>query len=200
MSLFLTLQLMANHLQITYYTFLIILVFGIFELVSSLREKSLKTYLKPLGLLAAGVIIAIGVNFGTIYTTFEYSKYSTRGQSDLKKADTKEQSGLNKAYITQWSYGIGETMTLLIPDFRGGSSVPFANDTETAKSLRQNNMSEALTQFQEYWGEQPSTSGPVYVGALVIFLFVLGLIIVPAKEKWWIIGAIIVSVVLSGVS
>lgn len=197
MSLFLTLQLMANHLQITYYTFLIILVFGIFELVSSVREKNLKTYLKPLGLLAAGVIIAIGVNFGTIYTTFEYSKYSTRGQSDLKKADTKEQSGLNKAYITQWSYGIGETMTLLIPDFRGGSSVPFANDTETAKSLRQNNMSEALTQFQEYWGEQPSTSGPVYVGALVIFLFVLGLIIVPAKEKWWIIAAIIVSVVLS---
>lgn len=197
MSFFLTLQLMANHIQITYYTFLIILVFGIFELVSQLREHNVKAFIKPVLMLFAGVIIAVGVNFGSIYTTWEYSKYSTRGKSDLKKENAKEQAGLNKAYITQWSYGIDETMTLLIPDFRGGASVPFSNNSETVKALRQNNMSDNVAQFQSYWGDQPGTSGPVYVGAIVIFLFVLGLIIVPAREKWWIIAAIIVSVVLS---
>jgi len=197
MSLFLTLQLMANHIQITYYTFLIILVFGIFELVSQLRDHNVKAFLKPALMLFAGVVLAVGVNFGSIYTTWEYSKFSTRGKSDLKKADTRDQEGLNKAYITQWSYGIDETMTLLIPDFRGGASVPFSKDSQTVTALRQNNMSDNVAQFQSYWGDQPGTSGPVYVGALVIFLFVLGLIIVPSREKWWIIAAIIMSVVLS---
>lgn len=197
MSLFLALQLMANHIQITYYTFLIILVFGIFEIVSLLREHNIKAFIKPALMLFAGIVLAIGVNFGTIYTTWEYSKFSTRGHSDLKKANVKEQAGLNKAYITQWSYGIDETLTLLIPDFRGGASAPFSKDSETVTALRKNNMSDNVAQFQTYWGEQPGTSGPVYVGAIVIFLFVLGLIIVPAREKWWIIGAIIVSVVLS---
>jgi len=197
MSLFLTLQLMANHIQITYYTFLIILVFGIFELVLLLRDHNVKAFLKPALMLFAGVVIAIGVNFGNIYTTWEYSKYSTRGKSDLKKAGTTDQEGLNKAYITQWSYGIDETMTLLIPDFRGGASVLFSKDSQTVRALRQNNMSDNVAQFQSYWGDQPGTSGPVYAGAIVIFLFVLGMIIVPSREKWWIIAAIIVSVILS---
>jgi hypothetical protein len=197
MSLFLTLQLMANHLQITYYTFLIILVFGIFEIVTLIQNNNFKAFIKPFLMLFAGVIIAVGVNFGTIYTTWEYSKYSTRGQSDLKKDNSKDEKGLNRAYITQWSYGIDETMTLLIPDFRGGASAPFSNDSETVKSLRQNNMSQNINQFQSYWGEQPGTSGPVYVGAIILFLFVLGLIIVPGKEKWWILTTVIVSVILS---
>jgi hypothetical protein len=197
MSLFLTLQLMANHLQITYYTFLIIIVFGIFELISLIRTHNFQAFIKPFIMLFAGVILAVGVNFGTIYTTWEYSKYSTRGQSDLKKADAKEQQGLNRAYITQWSYGIDETMTLLIPNFRGGASAQFPKDSQTVKSLRENKMSQNVAQFQTYWGEQPGTSGPVYIGAIIIFLFVLGLIVVPGKEKWWILAAIITSVVLS---
>ncbi len=197
MSLFLALQLMANHLQITYYTFLIILVFGIFEFVSAIRSKTISGFFKPLIMLAFGVILAVGINFGSIYTTWEYSKYSTRGTSELKKSDAKEQKGLNREYITQWSYGIDETMTLLIPDFRGGASKPFPKDSETVKALRKNNMSQAVSQLGEYWGEQPGTSGPVYVGAIVLFLFVLGLIVVPGKEKWWILTAVILSIVLS---
>lgn len=197
MALFLTLQLMANHLQMTYYTLLIVLVFGIFEFISLIKEKNISGFFKPFLMLSIGVVLAIGINFGTIYTTWEYSKYSTRGTSDLKKADVKEEKGLNKAYITQWSYGIDETMTLLIPDFRGGASEPFDKNSETVKALKKNNMSQAAAQLGSYWGEQPGTSGPVYAGAIVLFLFVLGLIIVPGKEKWWILTAVILSIVLS---
>lgn len=197
LAVFLSLQLISNHLQITYYTLLIVLVFGIFELVASIRTKNVSTLYKPLLALSAGVILAVGINFGTIYTTLEYSKYSTRGKSDLKKADVKEEKGLNKAYITQWSYGVDETMTLLIPDFRGGASKPFEKNSETLKALRKNNMSQAANQFGSYWGEQPGTSGPVYVGAIVLFLFILGLIVVPGKDKWWLLTAVILSIVLS---
>lgn len=196
-ALFLSLQIMANHIQITYYTFIILLVFGIYELIDTVKSKKYTPFLKSLAMLFAGAVIAIGVNFGTLYTTWEYAQESTRGKSDLAKSSTKEEMGLDKEYITQWSYGIGETMTLLIPDFKGGASASFKSDSETVRALRKNNMAQASTQLYRYWGKQPSTSGPVYFGAIILFLFIFGLIIIKGREKWWILTAVLLSVLLS---
>ncbi|HWR75359.1 MAG TPA: hypothetical protein VN276_06955 [Bacteroidales bacterium] len=196
-ALFLSLQIMANHFQITYYTFIILLVFGIYELTDAIKKKVLPSFLKSFGLLVAAAVIAVGVNFASVYSTWEYSKESTRGQSDLSKDDAKEEKGLDKEYITQWSYGVGESMTFLIPDFKGGATAPFPDGSETVKALRKNNMGQAKDQLYRYWGQQPSTSGPVYFGAVVLFLFVLGLLIIKGKEKWWILTAVLLSLLLS---
>jgi hypothetical protein len=196
-ALFLALQIMANHIQITYYTFIILFVFGIYELIYAVKGKAISPFLKSFALLLLAAILSVGVNFGTLYTTWEYAQESTRGKSDLAKESSKEEMGLDKEYITQWSYGIGETMTLLIPDFRGGASAAFDRESETVKALRKNNMAQASTQLYRYWGKQPSTSGPVYFGAIILFLFVFGLIILPGREKWWILTAVLLSVFLA---
>ena len=196
-ALFLALQIMANHIQMTYYTFLILLVFGIFELTHAVKDKTLTPFFRSFVMLFGGAVIAVGVNFGTLYTTWEYAKESTRGNSDLTKDSSKDNMGLDKEYITQWSYGIGETMTLLIPDFKGGATKNFPKDSETVKALRKNNMAQASGQLFSYWGRQPLTSGPVYFGAVILFLFVLGLLIIPGKERWWILTAVLLSVFLS---
>jgi hypothetical protein len=196
-ALFFSLELMSNHFQITYYTGIIVLVFGLFELVESVKQKALLVFLKTFGFLVVAALIAFSVNFAPIFSTLEYSKESTRGKSDLTKVDMKDQQGLDKEYITQWSYGIDESLTFLIPNFRGGATAPFSNDSETVRILRKNNMGQAQSQLFRYWGNQPSTSGPVYFGAVVLFLFVLGLLIVDGKEKWWILTGVLLSLVLS---
>ena len=196
-ALFLSLEIMANHFQITYYTFFILLIFGIFELADFIRRKDLISFIRPLGLLSAAALLAVLVNFASLYTTWEYSKESTRGKSDLARADSNDSNGLDKEYITQWSYGVDETLTLLIPNFRGGATKPFSKDSETVKALRKNNMAQAQDKLYSYWGNQPNTSGPVYFGVVILLLFVIGLQILSGREKWWLITAVIVSVVLS---
>jgi len=188
---------MANHFQITYYTGLIVLVFGVFELVDAIKKKTLPSFLKTLGILVVAALIAFSVNFASLYSTWEYGKESTRGRSELTKAGGTTETGLDKEYITQWSYGIAESLTFLIPNFRGGATAPFSNDSETVKILRKNNMGQAQGQLFRYWGNQPSTSGPVYFGAVVLFLFILGLLIVKGREKWWILTAVLLSLLLS---
>lgn len=196
-SLFITLQIMANHVQITYYTGLIVLVFGIFELVSFIREKRVASFFKRVGLLVAGLLIALLVNFALLYSTWEYSKESTRGRSELTSEEGTTVKGLDKAYITQWSYGIPESLTFLIPNFRGGASIPFSNNSETVTALRKNNMGQLQGQLSMYWGRQPGTSGPVYFGAVVLFLFILGILMINGRDKWWIITAFLLSLLLS---
>lgn len=196
-ALFLSLQIMANHVQITYYTGLIVLVFGIFELIHSIKSKMIPSFLKTLGVLVVAALIAFSVNFASLYSTWEYSKESTRGKSELSKAEGTNEKGLDKEYITQWSYGIGESLTFLIPNLKGGASAPFDNNSETLKVLRKNNMGQAQGQLYRYWGKQPSTSGPVYFGAVVLFLFVLGLLVIKGREKWWILTAALLSLLLS---
>jgi hypothetical protein len=196
-ALFLSLQIMANHFQVTYYTGLIVLVFGVFELVSAIKEKTLPAFIGTLGMLVVAALIAFTVNFASLYSTWEYSKESTRGKSDLTLANGNDGSGLDKEYITQWSYGTDESFTFLIPNFRGGATVPFSNTSETVKALRKNNMGQAQNQLSVYWGKQPGTSGPVYFGAVILFLFVLGLLIVRGREKWWILTAVLLSLFLS---
>lgn len=196
-TFFLSLELIANHPQITYYSFICILIFLITEFAFSFIKKEIPNFLKKSGILIIPVLLCVGMNFGSLYTTYEYGKYSIRSKSDLVTNDANKVNGLDKDYITRWSYGIDETLTLLIPNFKGGANIPFDHNSETFTVLRKNNAAQAANQFQKYWGTQPWTDGPVYVGAIVVFLFVLGLVIMKGPEKWWLLAATVLSIMLA---
>lgn len=197
----LALEIMAGHPQITYYGMLAMVVFVVSELVYSIREKQLPQFLKTTGLLAAAAILALAVNFSYLYSSNEYSKNTIRSKSELTHNNENQTSGLDKDYIVQWSQGISETMTLLIPNFKGGShSTNPGINSESYKALQQNqveNPRQIINQIIMYHGDKPFTSGPYYAGAIVIFLFVLGLFLLPGREKWWLLAATIMSIVLA---
>ena len=202
--IFLGLAIRANHVQILYYTLIVLLFLALTEFIFSLREKDFSNFLKSTGVLLGAAVIAVGMNATSLLTTYDYSKATMRGESNGLTADTQSsQHGLNKDYITQWSYGIDETMTLLIPDFKGGASGgSLAADSETGKkltSLGATDVDRILkeNQFPLYWGDQPFTSGPVYIGAIVCFLFVLGFFLVDKRIKWWLVPMIILTLMLS---
>ncbi|PIF01762.1 MAG: hypothetical protein CR965_01425, partial [Paludibacter sp.] len=203
-ALFLGLAIRANHIQILYYTLILLMGFAIVELVYSIKEKTVKKFLKTSGLLIVALVVALGINATTLMTTSEYSQHTMRGKSNGLTADTQSsQEGLNKDYITQWSYGIDETMTLLIPNFKGGaSSGTLSEKSATAQHLKKlgvPNVEKMLDNMPLplYWGTQPFTSGPVYIGAIIIFLFVLGLFIVDSRIKWWLLPVILLTMMLS---
>ena len=196
-AIILSLELVANHPQITYYAVICLLVFIIVEFIRSVKEKQIPGFLKTSALLVVPVIIALAINFGNLYTIYEYSKFSMRGKSDLVTGTSNQSKGLDRDYITHWSYGIDETMNLLIPDYKGGSSKPFDRNSGTVRILRQNDLASASGQVLKYWGTQPGTDGPHYMGAIVIFLFILGLIITKGPEKWWLLIATVLSVMLA---
>lgn len=202
LGLFLSLQILIVHFQITYYTFLIILIFGIVELICVIREKRYKQFATTFGCLIIAALLAIASNFASLWTTQEYGKYSIRGKSDLSMNAEVKTSGLDKDYATDWSYGKWETLTLLIPNFKGGSSVgSLPENSKTFDFLKQiqgaQQARKTVKQMPTYWGDQPSTAGPVYAGAIIIFLFVLGLFLLRGTLKWWLVAVIIISIVLS---
>ncbi|MDD3686829.1 MAG: YfhO family protein [Bacteroidales bacterium] len=203
MTFFMALQILSNHVQITYYTGLAILIYGIFELVSAIREKYLVRFAKTTGILALGLGLAVGINAAFILTTQEYIPYSIRGKSEISaKQNADGTSGLDKSYATGWSYGIDETLTLLIPNVKGGASQsPLTEESATYPVIEKVFGPQAADQvikgMPTYFGDQPGTSGPVYAGAFVVFLFVLGLMIVKGKVKWWLLTVTVVSIVLS---
>lgn len=200
-AIFLALQIYANHLQITYYTMLTILIFGMAELYFAFREKSMSDFLKRSAVVFLFALLAIATNSEKLWTTYEYGKFSIRGPSELSQDKGNQTSGLDKDYATGWSYGVDETMTLLIPNFKGGASmIDFGQESSTAELLRSNNVPNAnsiVKQLPGYWGTQPGTSGPVYVGAIVLFLFVLALFLTKGAVRAWIIAATIFSIMLS---
>jgi hypothetical protein len=196
-TFFLTLELLAHHPQITYYSFICILIFIISEFIFSVRKKEIITFLKSSVILIIPVLLAVGMNFNSLYTTYEYGKYSMRSKSELVSNNQNKTTGLDRDYITGWSYGVDETLTLLIPNFKGGSTQLFDRNSETATALRKNNAAAAINEFRVYWGTQPLTDGPVYVGAIICFLFILGLVIVKGSEKWWLLAATILSIMLA---
>ena len=194
-GIFLAFELISNHLQITYYALLIVIIYGISELYFAVREKKLPDLLKSLGLLVVAVLLAAGTNFTHLNTTREYTKYTTRGGSNL--SIDENETGLDKTYATGWSIGISETLTLLIPNYMGGGSgIHFDRDTELYKTLQKYNGAHLAAIFSKYRGDQPSTSS-VYAGAIVIFLFVLGLFLVEGRERWWLLAATILSILLA---
>lgn len=200
-SLGLSLEIMAGHPQITYYGMLAMLVFIITETVYSLREKRFAGFLKTSGLLAAGALLAIAVNFSYLYTSYEYSQKTIRGRSELTHNADNKTSGLDKDYVVQWSQGIDETLTLLIPNYKGGSHTTNPGiQSESFRALQENrieNPRQIISQVIMYHGDKPFTSGPYYAGAIVVFLFVLGLFVVKGADKWWLLSATILSVVLA---
>ena len=201
-ALFTAFEIKANHVQMTYYYLFIILFMVIAYLVKSIREKQLVVFLKATGVLAAAALIGIAINLSSLYHTWQYQKESMRGKSELVKKDAANQtsSGLDRDYITQWSYGIDETLTLLVPDAKGGASVPLSkNATAMAKAdpQIQSMIPQLYDAFPQYFGTQPGTSGPVYVGAFVLFLFILGLFIVKGPMKWALLAATVLSILLA---
>ena len=195
-------EVKANHVQMTYYYLFIVLFMVVAYLVQAIREKRFQHFLKASGVLVAAALIGVAINISNLYHTWEYQKESMRGKSELTKANSANQtsSGLDRDYITQWSYGIDETLTLLVPDAKGGASVPLSqNATAMAKANPevQNMLPQLYEAVPQYFGTQPGTSGPVYVGAFVIFLFVLGLFIVKTPLKWALLAATILSILLS---
>ncbi|RLD79095.1 MAG: hypothetical protein DRJ15_10145, partial [Bacteroidetes bacterium] len=202
-AFFLALEIAANHLQITYYLFMIILVYGIFELVETFRNKTWPHFLKATGVLAIAALLAVGTHATSLLISSDHSQYTTRGKSELTSNEENKTSGLDRDYITQWSYGIGETWTLLIPDFMGGASYGSVGENSNTYEMLVNyrvpkNDAKAIaSQLPLYWGTQPFTSGPVYVGALIFFLFIFGLIVVRGKLKWWLLTVSLLSIMLA---
>jgi len=203
-AFFLSLAVRANHVQILYYTVFILIFLAVVEFIYSIKDKELTAFFKTSGMLIVAAIIAVGMNATSLLTTYDYSKATMRGESNGLTVDTQNsQHGLNRDYITQWSYGVDETMTLLIPNFKGGGSGgTLASDSETGKkltSLGAPDVDKILkeNQFPLYWGSQPFTSGPVYIGAIICFLFVLGLFLVDKRTKWWLLPMIVLTVMLS---
>ncbi len=192
----LALEIRAGHLQITYYLLLIVICIVIGEFVEAVREKKYMHFLKASGILAAVAIIAILTCTTTLYANYEFGKETMRGKPVLSKGVDNQTKGLDKDYITQWSYGIGETWSLMIPNVKGGASAYIGNDNPALEKCDPRFRS-TIAQQNSYWGDQPITSGPVYVGAIVCFLFVLGLFVVKGKYKWVLLAATLLSVLLS---
>jgi hypothetical protein len=199
----LSLELLTNHLQITYYLMLVSGVFVITELISSIREKRLPGFAKATGVLIIASIFAVASNITNIWATYEYGKETIRGKTELTSEKSNRTSGLDKDYATGWSYGKMETMTLLIPNFYGGSSQGELSETSnTYKALKANNIGDNQAQkvikaLPLYWGTQPGVSGPVYIGAIIMFLFIFALFVVDNKYKWWLLAATILSILLA---
>lgn len=197
-ALFVALQISANHPQMSYYFLFVMLFMAIAYGVMAYRENKLPHFIKASCILVVAGILGVCVNLSNLYHTYQYSKESMRGKSELVKENSANQtdSGLERDYITQWSYGIGETFSLLVPNVKGGASVPLAANEDAMKKA--DPMYRGIySQLGQYWGEQPGTSGPVYVGAFVMFLFVLGCFIVKGPMKWALLAGTVFSIVLS---
>ncbi len=197
-AIFTAFEINANHVQMTYYYLFIILFLIIGWLVEAIQQKQLVHFAKATGVCIAGGAIGLCINLSNLYHTWQYSQESMRGKSELVKKNSENQtsSGLERDYITQWSYGIDETWTLLVPNTKGGASMPLTQ-SEKAMEKADNDFMPIYQQLGQYWGEQPGTSGPVYVGAFVMMLFILGLFIVKGPVKWALLAATILSILLS---
>jgi len=197
-AIFTAFEINANHVQMTYYYLFIILAMVIAWLIDAIRKHQLAAFGKATAVCLAGAAIGVCINLSNLYHTWQYGQESMRGKSELVKKNSANQtsSGLERDYITQWSYGIDETWTLLIPNTKGGASVPMS-ESKIAMEKADPTYESIYQQIGQYWGEQPGTSGPVYVGAFVMFLFVLGLLIVKGPMKWALLAVTILSVLLS---
>ncbi|SHF06000.1 membrane protein YfhO [Bacteroides luti] len=197
-AFFIALQILSNHVQMTYYFLFVILFMVIAYFVEAYKNKELPHFFKASGVLVIAALVGVSVNISNLYHTYKYSKDTMRGKSELVKQNSANQtnSGLERDYIVQWSYGIGETFSLLVPDVKGGASVPLANN-ESAMKKADPTYAQLYAQIGQYWGEQPGTSGPVYVGAFILTLFILGLFIVKTPVKWALLAATVLSILLS---
>ena len=192
----LALEIRAGHIQITYYLSMIVLIMIIAEFIDAMRNRKFSEFFKASGVLAVAAILAVLTSTTTLYANYEFGKETMRGKPILTENVDNQTSGLDRDYVTQWSYGIGETWSLMIPNVKGGASGYIGNDNPALENTDPR-LRSTVAQNNAYWGDQPVTSGPVYVGAIVCFLFVLGLFVVKGKIKWVLLAATILSILLS---
>ncbi|MFB9842170.1 YfhO family protein [Mucilaginibacter ginsenosidivorans] len=211
-ALFLALEIRANHVQMTYYLLLVIFILLGIELYHAIKNKTTNAFLKSLGYLGAGALLALMVNASSLWSTYEYGKETIRGQSNLKQTTAEPSNGLDKNYAYEYSQTPGETFTFLIPNAYGGDSGLNALDFQNSDfnkafvsaGIPQEQVGNALQQlaaigiqFSTYWGDKPLTSGPHYMGAVICFLFIFGLFIVRNRIKWWLLASVILTILLS---
>ena len=203
----LSMQIKANHLQITYYLAIVIFAYAIGQLIYICIDKARRSTLLKRFFVASALLLVIGIvgiatNANKLIPTYEYTPYTMRGGSELTSdSDSHNDKGLDLDYATAWSYGISEMPNLMIPNFNGGSSSGELDmDSETGKLLKragQPNLRQTLKHMPLYWGPQPFTAGPMYMGAITIFLFILGLVLCKGREKWWIVAATVIAIFLA---
>jgi hypothetical protein len=209
-ALFIAMEIRSNHIQMTYYLLIALLILIGIELYHALKSKQTKPFLKSLAYLAVATLLAMAVNAALLWTTYEYGQESIRGKGNLTKNTESPSNGLGKEYAYQWSQGIGECFTFLIPNAYGGGTGTERLDasSETVKAFTSKGLAEdqAITYAQQiggipgfatYWGDKPGTAGPWYFGAVVCFLFIFGLLVVKNRIKWWLLAATLLSILLS---
>lgn len=197
-ALFASLEIGANHPQITYYFLLAMAALWVSEGIQAFRKKYLPSFAKRTAVLIAAGILAVGSNFSPLWYTLQHSKQTMRGGSELTESEESSDNGLALEYATAWSYGRAESWNMLIPDFMGGDSgSTFERDGEVARALRPYGLSDLAQQLPAYWGEQPYTAGPTYLGAAAIFLAVLGLLLASGRNKWWIVAVSLLALLLA---
>ncbi len=198
-------EIACNHPQILYYLAILCGVFFVYKAIVTYREKKhqeadadsdgWKSFGKATAIVAVACVFAVLPNITNLWTTWEYGKYSTRSQSEL--SSKQQSSGLDKDYAMAWSYGKMESFNLMIPDFKGGASGAISDDRGAMDAVKDKQMLEPVSNSNHYWGDQPFTSGPVYLGAVIVFLFVLGMFVVRSSAKWWLLAGTVISLVMS---
>lgn len=200
-GIFTAVEISASHPQIAYYFLFVIFALFVTQLVQFIKENRVQSFIKRSVALVVAAALGVGANIVQLWYINDYAKDSIRSKSELTLSGDKaanQTSGLDRDYITAWSYGKGETFNLLVPNLYGGSSMGgFSKDGEVAESLKKYNAAHIATQLPAYWGPQPSTSGPVYIGAIAIFLFIFGMFLLKGREKWWLLALTIFSFALA---
>ena len=198
-ALFTSLEIGANHPQISYYFLLVMVAMWLSEAIYSYRQSRVKDFLKRTAVLVAAGVVALGSNLSPLWYTMQHTKETTRGGSELVEQGAKSgQQGLDIEYATAWSYGRSESMNMFIPDLMGGASTDtFSEDGAVAEELKQYGLEDWATMLPRYHGEQPYTAGPTYLGAAVIFLAIFALFILPARQRWWIVGVSLLALFMS---
>lgn len=195
-ALFMTFQISSNHVQMTYYSMFIVGAYVLFALVENWKRHLLPDFFKATGMCCIAILIAVMINLPNLYHTWEYSKETIRGKSELTHdIANKTSNGLDRDYMVQWSYGIGESWTLLVPNTKGGASGYIGNNEAINKV--EPRFRQIIAQQNHYWGDQPFTSGPVYAGAFFMTLFFMALFLLKNKLKWYLLGALIITLLLS---
>jgi len=195
-ALFFALELLCNHIQMTYYFFIFLMIYILVEWVLKIREKNFADIFKSIAVFIIAGVIAVGCNFTNLWNTYEYSKSTIRGPSELTGDGQNQTSGVDKDYATQWSMGTSEVMTLMIPSFKGASSSIQISENKNALKDVDGQMKEYIGSMPQYWGDQLFTMSP-YAGAVVVFLFVFGLFVVKGRLKWVLLAGTILSIMLS---
>ena len=202
-AFFLAMEIRSNHIQMTYYLFIALLIYIGIEIYHAVKAQRTAEFFKAFGYLAVAVVLAVGVNAGSLWTTYEYGQESIRGKSNLTTDKSQPSNGLDKEYAYAWSQGVGENLTFLIPNAYGGASGGQLDEKSHVakllidKGIPADQAAGAAKEMPTYWGEKQFTSGPFYFGAIICFLFVLGLFIVKNRLKWWILSAVILTMLLS---